>query len=180
MVAHAGTPDEAVAQILFIAAGALGWVAVTRLRGRSFARLPLAGAWALAALAVAALTAAVVVPSLMSPTYSSARPRSPATLTIVSPRPNEVVTGDRMRVDLLLEGGRLTDTTTTRVTPTTGHLHVSIDGQLLSMTSATDARVDISELADGEHLLEADFVAADHGPFRPPVTASVPFDKESR
>jgi hypothetical protein len=178
MLAHAGTPDEAVAEILFVAAGALGWVAVTRLRGRSFGRLPVAGAWAVAVLAVVTLAAGVIVPSLMSPKYASVRPRSAATLTILSPTPNEVVTGDRMRVDLRLVGGRLTDVTTTRVTPTTGHLHVSIDGRLLSMTSATDTQVDISDLSDGEHLLEANFVAADHGPFQPPVTASVPFDKE--
>jgi hypothetical protein len=178
MLAHAGTPDETVAELLFAAAGVLGWIAVARLRGRGFPGLPVAGAWLVAALSVAAIVAGVVVPSMMSPSYAKVRPHSTARIEILAPARNAVVRGDRMEVDVELIGGRITPLTTTKLTPTTGHVHVSIDGQLLSMTTATRSEVDISGLGDGEHLLEADFVAADHGPFDPPVRATVPFDRE--
>jgi hypothetical protein len=46
------------------------------------------------------------------------------------------------------------------------------------MAVAERNRVDIAGLPDGEHLLQAEFVAADHGPFDPPVTATMPFRKE--
>jgi hypothetical protein len=179
MLAHAGTPDEFVAEMFFVAAGAAGWVAVTRLRGRAFPALPVAGAWCLAAVAALAIAGGIVVPSLMRPTYSSLRPRSTATLSIERPTPGEVERGNTMRVVLDLEGGRITPLTTTRLTPSTGHIHVYVDGRLLSMTTTTDGVVDISGLADGRHTLQAEFVAADHGPFRPPVDASVTFEKAS-
>jgi hypothetical protein len=178
MLAHAQTPSDTVGELCFVAAGALGWISVARLRGRGFPRLPVAGAWAAAALSLGAIVAGVVVPSVMSPPYASVRPHSPAKIEILQPTWNEVVRGDRMRVDLELMGGRITPLTSTTLTPTTGHLHVYIDGRLLAMTTTADQVVDISAVSDGEHLLEADFVAADHGPFDPPVMASVPFDKE--
>jgi hypothetical protein len=179
MLAHATTPSGTVQELLFVAAGALGWIAFTRLRRRGFPRLPVAGAWGVAFVAALAIAAGIVVPSWMSPGYAKIRPHSPATIEILSPRPGAVVRGDRLEVEVKLLGGRITPITTTNVTPTTGHLHVSIDGQLLSMTSATSSMVDISDLGPGEHLLEADFVAADHGPFNPPVSATVAFRVEA-
>jgi hypothetical protein len=178
MLAHATTPDETVGELLFAAAGALGWVAFWRLRGNGFLRLPRIAAWGVAGLAVAAAVSGVVVPSMLAPSYATIRPRSTAAIEIVQPTRNETVRGDVMQVDVGLTGGRLTPLTTTRLTPDTGHLHLSIDGQLLSMTVALRNRVDISGLPDGEHLLQAEFVAADHGPFDPPVTATMPFRKE--
>jgi hypothetical protein len=177
MLAHLGTPDEFVAELFFVFAGAAGWVAVTRLRRRAFLGVPVAGAWGLAAVCVLAIAGGVVVPSLMQPSYSSIRPRSTATLSVVEPSPGQVEHGNLMRVVLDLRGGRITPLTTTTLTPSTGHIHVYVDGRLLSMTTTTNGLVDISGLADGRHTLQAEFVAADHGPFRPPVVASVTFEK---
>src|SRR5918912_644611 len=152
MLAHATTPDQTVAELLFAAAGGLGWVAFWRLRGNGFLWLPRPAEWGVVALAVASVAGGVVVPSMMAPSYAKIRPRSTATIEIVAPTRNQVVRTPMMEVDIRLVGGRLTPLATTTLTPDTGHLHVSIDGQLLSMTIAERNRVDISGLADGEHL----------------------------
>jgi hypothetical protein len=178
MLAHAGTPDEFVGELLFGVAGALGWVAISRLRGHSFPRMPKAAAWGVGVLCVGAVAAGFVVPSMMRPSWSPIRPRSDARLAIVLPTPDEVVHGDALEVDIRLRGGTLTPVTSTRLSSSAGHLHVSIDGQLLSMTTASDTEVDIGGLGDGEHTLQAEFVAADHGPFKPRVLATVRFEKE--
>jgi hypothetical protein len=46
------------------------------------------------------------------------------------------------------------------------------------MTYGLVQLVDIRGLAPGEHMLEAEFVAADHAPFDPPVTARATFTIE--
>jgi hypothetical protein len=56
--------------------------------------------------------------------------------------------------------------------PNEGHVHLILDGRLVSMTSSTDQTLPLSP---GTYRLEAEFVAVDHGPFDPPVTASVTF-----
>jgi hypothetical protein len=178
MLAHAQTPGETLGELLFAAAGALAWVAFWRLRGNGFLWLPRPAGWALAVLALASVAGAVVIPSVTAPSYAKIRPHSTATVDVLAPTRNETVRGDRMEVDVRLIGGRVTAVTTTSVRPDVGHIHVSIDGQLLTMSTATRSEVDISALSNGEHLLQAEFVAADHGPFDPPVVASVPFRKE--
>jgi hypothetical protein len=179
MLAHAGTPDELVAELFFLAAGALGWASVARWRGRSLLGLPRAAALGLGVLCAASVAGGIVVPSMLGPTWSPIRPRSDARVQILLPTQGEVVRGDSLEVDVDLIGGTIAPISSTTVSPTTGHLHVFIDGALLSMTTAADTHVDISGLTDGRHTLRAEFVAADHGPFRPPVAASVRFDKAS-
>ena len=46
------------------------------------------------------------------------------------------------------------------------------------MTYGLVQLVDVEGLAPGEHTLEAEFVAADHGPFDPRVTARATFTIE--
>jgi hypothetical protein len=178
MLAHAGTPDELVGELFLIVAVVLGWIGVSRLRGRSFVHLSKAGAWGLALLALAALASAMVVPSIMRPTPSANRPPSDARLEIVQPTPDEIVRGDSLEVDIRVVGGEITSLSSTNLSSSSGHLHVSIDGQLLSMTSASDTQIDISGLDLGQHTLQAEFVAVDHAPFDPRVVATVSFDKE--
>ena len=127
----------------------------------------------LAVIAVGCLGFATAVPFLYHPGPSIIRPSSTARLEIVLPRPDEILLGDpaTVQVTLRLNGGRIVPLTSTTVVPNEGHIHVFLDDRLLSM-----AGLDATVIAlPGEHTLRAEFVASDHGPFRPPVTASVTF-----
>ena len=53
-----------------------------------------------------------------------------------------------------------------------------VDGAIVSMTYGTEQRVPIGGLDPGPHVLQAEFVAADHGPFDPRVTAMEQFVTE--
>ncbi len=54
-----------------------------------------------------------------------------------------------------------------------GHIHVSVDGQLVAMPLVTSYQV--TNLVPGSHTVEAEFVAADHLPFSNRVVAAVTF-----
>ena len=88
--------------------------------------------------------------------------------------PGETFTGNpaRVPVRLRLSGGRIVTFTSTRLTPDEGHVHLFVDGRLVSMSYGLTANVWI---APGDHTLLAAFVAVDHAPFDPPVQDSVPF-----
>jgi hypothetical protein len=110
-------------------------------------------------------------------TQSSARLTSTAPLAIDEPSAGQPVpaTEARFEVIMTLDGGTIVDTASTTLTPDTGHIHLSLDGALVSMTYGLVQLVDIRGLSPGEHTLEAEFVAADHGPFDPRVTARTTF-----
>ena len=169
-----GSPvDEGVQSLLFLATLILAWVGVSRIRGTGFRRLPLAG-WIVVVLAGCAVVAAFVVPPKLRPTIAAVRPATQARLEIVSPRPGQVFQGDPadVQVHLRLIGGRIVGFTSSRLVPNGGHVHLILDGRLVSMTSSRDQTL---ALSPGTYRLEAEFVAVDHGPFDPPVTASVTF-----
>lgn len=111
-------------------------------------------------------------------TSPTARPASGATLTIVEPADDAVITGDSVEVVFALDGGTLVDLAETEVRPDEGHLHVTVDGALVSMTGGL--RQELEHLAPGPHLLKAEYVAADHAPFEPRVLAAVAFTVEER
>ena len=75
--------------------------------------------------------------------------------------------GDTLDVVMTLTGGTIVDATSTTLTPDTGHVHLSLDGKLVSMTYGLVQEIPLAGLAPGRHTLEAEFVAADHGPFDP-------------
>jgi hypothetical protein len=105
----------------------------------------------------------------------SARPSSPAKITISEPKPGQAVSGKTFTVKIELNGGTIVKKTTTNITPTTeGHVHLSVDGKILTMTYGPTQRLDTPKR--GRHLLQVEFVAKDHGPFNPRVLASVPFE----
>ena len=54
--------------------------------------------------------------------------------------------------------------TTTHIVPNKGHLHLMLDGQLVSMNFKPTATIPVKP---GTHLLVVEFVASDHGPFNP-------------
>lgn len=103
----------------------------------------------------------------------AARPSSPATLRIESPANSSVVQGPTVRVRVALDGARIVDATTKNITPTTGHLHLSLDGKLISMNYQLHQT--IPNVTPGRHVMEVEFVAADHLPFDPRVVAAVQF-----
>jgi hypothetical protein len=53
-----------------------------------------------------------------------------------------------------------------------------VDGAIVSMTYGTEQRIPLGGLEPGPHVLQAEFVAADHGPFDPRVTAMEQFVTE--
>lgn len=179
MIAHAGGADESLAIVMLFSALWLGWIGWTRLHDRGFERVPRPGAYGLLGVAgVLVVTSAFVPRALLGPKTPSAtgpRPASTATLTIRSPSEHQKVSGSELDVALDLQGGTIVQATTTNITPNTGHIHLLLDGNLVSMTFGTEQVLDLTGVGDGPHTLTAEFVAADHLPFSPPVTATVDF-----
>ena len=90
-------------------------------------------------------------------------------LKIVAPSDGAVVpAGQPVDVEVDLTGGKLT-TSTSQSAPNVGHLHVSVDGSIVSMPGAPVAPV---ELKPGPHTIVVEFVTASHQPFAPPITAT--------
>lgn len=158
---------------------AAGWVGVARLRGRGFPSLPRAGAWGLSGAAAGLLVLAVLVPTVIwrGPSAAVARPSSTATIEIISPVDGQLVAGSSVRLVTRLTGGEIVGHTDAAVRPDAGHVHVYVDDRLVSMTYAPTQDIPIDTFERGPHVLRVEFVAADHGPFDPPVEASVTFVK---
>jgi hypothetical protein len=176
VLAHAGghTLKQAGAEtLLLFACLGLAWAAFRARDVRLFGRPQLASR-ALALMAGAALVLAFVVPSMLGTKIASVRPSTNARILILSPQPHQALRGDpaTVRVRLRVQGARVVTQTSTHLAPDKGHIHLYLDGSLLTMAYATTTTV---EADPGSHRLKAEFVAVDHGPFRPPVTASVTF-----
>jgi len=176
----ARTPvDQGVSTFLFLGAAILGLVGVQRIRGRSYLRLPRGAGWASVGLAGSALVLAVVLPPIIRPDASATRPSSSARLHFISPHPGESFRGEPASVTVRLElvGGRIVPFTSTRLQSDEGHIHLFLDGALVSMSLVLSRSLDVEP---GRHLLQAEFVAADHGPFDPRVRTSVAFQVVER
>jgi hypothetical protein len=169
-----GSIGSTVTSLLAVGAFATGWVAVRRLLNKGFPRIPRWGAWVSAALAGTCLVLIFILPSALQPTPASVRPSSTAHLTILTPRPGATFRGDpaRVPITLRLTGAHIVTFTSTDLRPDEGHIHLFIDGRLVSMTYGLSQKVWV---APGSHTLMAAFVAVDHAPFNPPVETSVPF-----
>ena len=101
------------------------------------------------------------------------RPSSPAKLTIESPRQGQTVKQDRPELVLDLDGGKIVNQTTTRVQGDEGHIHLYVDGKLVTMNYGLRQR--LPQLPPGQHVVQAEFVAADHAPFDPRVLTQAAF-----
>jgi hypothetical protein len=190
MLAHAGAVDESLSVVLLFGALWVGWAGWSRLKGTGFPGLP---AWAgpgLLCLAAALAVSAALVPRALFPATpttlpaasavaSGPRPESAATLSFAEPADGRVVTGDEVKVVLDLQGGRIVDGASTQLTGDTGHVHLALDGTLVSMTYGLVQVVDLRGTAPGSHTLQAEYVAADHAPFDTRVTAAVRFETEA-
>jgi hypothetical protein len=91
-------------------------------------------------------------------------------ITIVSPQPGAVFKPDSVPIKLELTGAEILEEASTDVQPDIGHVHVALDDEILSLLAGLE--FDLAEIAKepldpGLHLLEVEFVAADHTPFAP-------------
>ena len=109
-----------------------------------------------------------------TPTVAIERPTSTGVLTIVSPENGDRIADGTAQLEVALKGAEIVDQTSTDLQPDQGHLHVMLDGSLVSMTSGTS--LPLTDLTPGEHLLQVEFVASDHAPFDPRVLAAVSFE----
>jgi hypothetical protein len=131
-------------------------------------------------IATGLVVASLTVPRLVfGPAASTPgpRPASIATLAFAAPSHGALIAADEVEVVLNLAGGTVIEGTGA-ITPDTGHLHVSVDGRLVSMTFGEVQVLDLRSVAPGTHTIEAEFVAADHLPFSPPVRATIAIEKE--
>jgi hypothetical protein len=101
------------------------------------------------------------------------RPSSPAKLTIMAPRNGQTVTQERPEVRLQLRGAEIVDQTTTRIRRDQGHVHLFVDGKLVAMNYGLRER--LPQLTPGQHVVQVEFVAADHIPFDPRVLTQAAF-----
>lgn len=187
VLAHAGAADESLAVAMIFVALWVGWIGWSRLRGTGFPGMPRWGGQVLLGAAVAMLVAAAIVPgALFGPTPSPAepmpaaegeRPSSDATLSFAEPADGATVEGDQLEVVLELTGGRIIETSSLDLRPDEGHVHLTLDGEIVSMTFGTVQVLPIGELPPGQHTLVAEFVAADHSPFAPRVATAISFEK---
>jgi hypothetical protein len=102
------------------------------------------------------------------------RPSSPAKLSIVSPRNGQTVRERRPALRLDLRGAKIVDQTTTRIRGDQGHVHLFVDGKLVTMNYGLRER--LPELTPGQHVVQVEFVAADHAPFEPRVLTQAAFE----
>jgi hypothetical protein len=100
------------------------------------------------------------------------RPSSPAKLTILTPHNGQTVKEDS-ELRLGLDGAKIVNQTTTRIQGDEGHIHLLVDGKLVNMNYGLRQR--LPELAPGQHVVQVEFVAADHAPFEPRVLTQAAF-----
>ena len=128
-----------------------------------------------AVVGASVLLSACSLPLIGTSPTPSPTPRLSSTglITIVHPADNTVVTTTTLHVDFQLTGAHIVNVTTKNVMPDTGHIHLSIDSILISMNYQLSQDVSMQRFTAGPHILQGEFVAADHLPFSPRVIAKV-------
>lgn len=168
----AGGATDALSTGLLVAAGALVWwfKSLTR-RSEMVKKLR----WALVPVAALAVIGAFTVTSWGPKSGpSKVRPETAARLAIVDPAPSSV-TGPDVTLRLRLDGGHIVpQSQATENVPDGGHIHTYVDNKLISMVDGLEQ--DLRGLPPGPHTVRAEFVAADHGPFKSRVVAAVLFE----
>jgi hypothetical protein len=141
--------------------------------GSGIGPLGRAGAVLVAAVVLGALAGCAPRPQTGAPPPTAgARPRSTATVAIASPVPGEEITGRTLHVRIRLTGGVIVPQTSTQLSPDKGHVHLSLDGKVVSMSYGVTQDVPVTP---GVHILTAEFVATDHFPFNPRVLSTITF-----
>jgi hypothetical protein len=174
VLSHVGTPGPAtfVATGLFLVAFGASYGAYRLFAHPSGLRRALS--IGLGVVAIGCFGVATALPLFLGASPSLGRPSTTARLEILLPRAGEVIRGDpaSVPVKLGLQGGTVVPTTSLRLVPNEGHIHLYLDGRLVSMTTGLDGLV---TAPPGQHELRAEFVAVDHGPFQPRLQTTVTF-----
>ena len=102
------------------------------------------------------------------------RPSSTAKLKILMPKAGDALKGPTVTLRVGLTNAKLVEFTSSNLKPDEGHLHVLLDGRLISMTLGLEQQ--IPDVAGGSHVIRVEFVAADHAPFAPRVVQEVSFE----
>jgi hypothetical protein len=113
-------------------------------------------------------------PISATPAPIGPRPSSPAVLKIVAPTNGATVPASGTMLEVSLAGATLATVTSQDISPDEGHLHVNVDGRLISMTSGL--RQELPALEPGRHVIDVEFVATDHLPFDPRVITRAQFE----
>ena len=103
----------------------------------------------------------------------AARPSSTGQVRVVEPEPGAEVEGPDVRVVIELTGAELIEEVSVDLQPDEGHIHLKLDGETITLLGGLEEVV--PDVAPGPHLLEVEFVAADHGPFNPRVVQTIAF-----
>lgn len=171
----AGGSTDAISTGLLVATGAAVF-GFRSLKARSGAAQRLR--WGLLPLAAVLLVGSLTVTS-WGPKHapSKIRPETSARLAIVEPVAG-TLTGPDVALRLELVGGTIVpQSQASELVPDGGHIHTYLDGKLVSMVDGLTQ--DLRGLAQGPHDVRAEFVAADHGPFKNRVVAAVVFQVQT-
>lgn len=96
------------------------------------------------------------------------RPATAATLEVLSPAEGQTFAG-RVPVRVRVVGGRLAPSAALANQPDEGHLHIAIDGQVMSMVGLERQVIPVPL---GAHRITVEFVANDHLAYCPPVAVT--------
>jgi hypothetical protein len=125
----------------------------------------------LAAVLVALLVSSCAQSSSSSAAYApyasyfaSGRRSTTAVVRIVSPTPDEVITGSTVHVVVSVTGATIVDDTNEEIRPDQGHVHVYLDNTLWYMQYSLTKDIPVNP---GTYVIKAEFVANDHAPFNP-------------
>jgi hypothetical protein len=100
------------------------------------------------------------------------RPSTAARIEILEPTPNQV-TGADVTVRVRLTGGREVQTFEGPQRPDEGHIHLSLDGQVVAMAFGEMQQLHVE--IPGPHAVQVEFTAIDNLPFKNRVIAAVLF-----
>ena len=120
---------------------------------------------------------ATTTASTTSTTIKGARPTTSAQVTIEAPTADQVINGTTVAVKLKVTGAEIISdhggAHNDEVKPDEVHVHLSLDGRLVSMTFGDSD--ELKDLTPGSHTLTAELVANDHAPFANKVEATTTF-----
>jgi hypothetical protein len=101
------------------------------------------------------------------------RPSSPAKLAIGSPRNGAAAPAVGAPLQVSLSNAKIVNITSRNIKPDEGHIHVLVDERLVSMDYQLKGK--LPKLDAGTHVVNVEFVAADHLPFDPRVLSQAAF-----